>query len=247
MTQYPEGIDPESIRNAYAAVRDRVDRACARAGRAAGDVTLIAVSKTHPPEALRVLYDCGVRDFGESYVQELVDKRDVLPDDVRWHFIGRLQTNKARFVTEGVALIHSVDRVGLLDALERRAARGPNDRPVDVLLQVSLAGERTKGGVKPDGLEALYAHARKLEHIRVRGLMTMPPYDEDPQASRPYFARLRDLLAELREQVAREDEAAAAAPTELSMGMSNDFEVAIEEGATLVRVGTALFGERPKA
>jgi PLP dependent protein len=223
-------------------VRRRVAQACSRAGRSTDEVCLIAVSKTHPTEALRVLYDAGVRDFGESYVQEWLDKAAQLPADIRWHFIGRLQSNKARFVAESNAvMVHSVDRMSLAKPLA-----GRSERIVDVLIQVNLAEEETKGGVSEKDLNDFFDKLTSLESLRVRGLMTMPPYADDPEASRGYFSRLKVLLESLRRHSEGRGFDAGQLDV-LSMGMTNDFEVAIEEGATHIRVGTALFGERSTA
>ena len=205
--------DLDRLRANLDAVQARIDAACARAGRDPGEVTLVAVSKTHPVEALRVLYEAGVRDFGESYVQEWQDKAPRLPDDVRWHFIGHLQSNKAKVVDRICELVHSVD--------SPKAARRLS---APMLVEVNLSGEPTKAGIPPEGLAAFLA-----EHP-ARGLMTMPPATDDPEASRPFFRRLRELAAE-------------HGLAELSMGTSQDYRVAAEEGATLVRVGSILYRE----
>ncbi|MBA2661844.1 MAG: YggS family pyridoxal phosphate-dependent enzyme [Bradymonadaceae bacterium] len=230
------GYDPQRLHEALLRVRRTISEACERAGRAPGEVRLVAVSKTHPVEAIAILYELGVRDFGESYVQELVDKVGRLPNDIRWHFIGGLQSNKARFLGNEISLLHSVDRTSLIEALQRRS-----EQPMDILLQVNVAAEATKGGTSPDQLVALYDCARSQSKLTVRGLMTMAPYCDDPESSRGHFRVLRALLDELRTHAG---EGVASALSELSMGMSDDFAVAIEEGATLVRVGTALFGDR---
>ncbi len=213
-------------------VRARVDAACARAHRAPSDVTLIAVSKTHPVSAIREAAAAGATDFGENYAQELAEKRAELPE-LRWHFIGRLQRNKAKLVAGHVVLIHAVDTVELAHELAKRAAGTLQP----VLLSVNVAGEDTKGGVTPETASALARAVAAVPGIRLDGLMTMPPPADDPEASRPAFlalARLRDRLAQ---------ELGAPLPV-LSMGMSGDFEVAIACGATHVRVGTAIFGAR---
>lgn len=231
--------DKEELKQRLKSVRRRVARACERAGREPDEVCLIAVSKTHPVEALAVLYEEGVRDFGESYVQEWLEKKQGLPEDIRWHFIGRLQSNKARFVVEeGVALVHSLDRRSLAKSLARRS-----DEPVDVLIQVDISGEETKGGVPEGELLTFFDYLQTLPDIRVRGLMTMPPYADDGEESRPYFKRLNVLLEDVRRHCATHQLSRDSLKI-LSMGMTHDFEVAIEEGATDVRVGTALFGER---
>ncbi len=205
----------------------RIAGVSARVERAAGGraVKLVAVTKTHPPELVRAAHAAGLRVFGENYVQELTGKRAALADldGIEWHFIGHLQRNKAKEVAGQVALIHGVDGLPLAEALDRRAARAQ-----DVLVEVNVAGEASKAGIAPAELPALLDGMKKLERVRCRGLMCIPPPGED---NRPRFR----LLAEL---------ARAHGLPELSMGMSDDFEAAIEEGATIVRVGTAIFGAR---
>ncbi len=222
----------ETIATRWAAVSARVHAACERAGRAPGDVTLIAVSKTHPASAVREAAAAGATDFGENYAQELVDKRREVPD-VRWHFIGRLQRNKAKLVAGQVALVHAVDAVELAAELAKRA--GGVVQPI--LISVNVAGETSKGGVAPEATLELARAITGTTGVRLDGLMTMPPPADDPEASRPHFLALRAL----RDRVA--DALGAPLPV-LSMGMSGDFEVAIACGATHVRVGTAIFGAR---
>lgn len=211
-------------------VRERIERACAKAGRSPSEVTLVAVSKVHPADAVREAYAAGQRVFGENYVQELADKSGALADleDLRWHFIGHLQRNKVREVVRAGAWVETVDSERLAAELDKRA---PDGKPVPILLQVNVAGEAQKSGCSPEELPRLIERARALPHLELRGLMTIPPLGEVPEASRPHFARLREL-------------AAPHGLRELSMGMSADLEVAIEEGATIVRVGTAIFGAR---
>lgn len=212
--------------------------AAARAGRSPSDVLLIAVSKTFPIAAVRAAYDAGQRDFGENRVQEALQKIDAGADmSIRWHLIGHLQSNKARKAAERVAFIHSIDGVDLLtrvDAAAAAAARRPQ-----VLVQVDLAGERTKHGAAPEGLSEIFAAARHCRAAEVVGLMLLPPLAENPEDARPWFMRLR----EQRDRLLAEG-VPASMLRELSMGMSHDFEVAIEEGATMIRVGTAIFGKR---
>jgi pyridoxal phosphate enzyme (YggS family) len=215
------------------AVRERIAAAEARAGRAAGSVRLVAVSKTQPVEAVRAAYAAGARDFGENYAAELAEKIAATHDlpEARWHFIGHLQTNKVKLVA-GAALVHGVDSARLVGAIAARFA----DRVTPVLVQVSLAGEEQKSGASRDEVPAiLEAIAATGGRVVARGLMTMPPLTEDPEQVRPVFRALRELRDALGGPVRL---------PELSMGMSGDYEVAIEEGATLVRVGTAIFGER---
>lgn len=212
------------------AVRERIARACERAGRDPGEVKLVAVSKTHGPSAIRAAYDAGQRAFGENYVKELVEKAAALSDldGLELHFIGHLQRNKARAVRRVARVVETVDSARLADALEK-ASEG---RALPVLLQVNVAGEAQKSGCAPEALDELIAHVRTLPSLRVRGLMTVPPLSQDPEASRPWFRSLAAL-------------ARAHGLDALSMGMSDDLEVAIEEGATIVRVGSAIFGPRP--
>ena len=215
----------------YARVLDRVAAAARRSGRAPEDVTLVAVSKTWPADVLKDAAGAGVEIFGENRAQELKEKFAVLGDRVRWHFVGPLQSNKVRHVIGVAELVHSVDRYGLAEAIARRARSLGTVQ--DVLVEVNTGGEATKHGVEPAGAVRLAEEVAALDGIAVRGLMTIPPRTAD---ARPYF---RDLAA-LRDLVA----SAVPGATELSMGMSADFEVAIEEGATIVRVGEAIFGPR---
>jgi pyridoxal phosphate enzyme (YggS family) len=227
------------IERAVAAVRERIARAAARAGRPPDDVTLVAVSKTHPPTLIARAFAAGVRDFGENKVQEAAPKIEALADlrarGLRWHLVGHLQSNKARRALDLFDRIHSVDRAELAVRLDRIA--GEAGRTLPVLVQVAMGGEETKSGVGEADLLTLLEALRGLAHLRVEGLMTLPPPAADPEAVRPCFRRLR----EWRERAAA---AGLLQGSQLSMGMSGDFEVAVEEGATLVRVGTAIFGER---
>ena len=214
-------------------VRERIQRACARAHREVASVRLILASKTQPPAALATAYAAGARDFGENYVQEGVAKRAALADlhDARWHMIGHLQTNKARDAVAHFDLIHTLDDVRLANAL----ARARPSPPVPVLIEVNLGGEASKHGVNPDAAAALIDSARGI--VEIHGLMTIPPPSENLAIARRWFAKLR----ELRDRLAL---ASGLALKELSMGMTDDYEAAIEEGATIVRVGRAVFGER---
>ena len=220
------------------AVRDRIAAACARSGRSPSEVTLVGVSKTHPAELVREAFASGLRDFGENRVQEAEGKVDALAElraaGLRWHLVGHLQANKARKAAAVFDVVHSVDDVDLGSRLDRAAAEA--GRVLPVLVQVDLAGEATKFGLQESSLLATLESLRALSAIRVEGLMVLPPYSDDPQATRPYFERLRGLrdLGVTR----------GLCGPQLSMGMSHDFEVAIDEGATYVRVGTAIFGER---
>ena len=210
-----------------ASIRDRIARACERAERDPASVKLIAVSKTKPVELIRAALGAGQIDFGENYAQELRDKAVELGEGPRWHFLGALQTNKVKYVAGRAALVHTVDRAPLAEEIAKRA-RAINCAQ-SILLEVNLAAEPQKGGVTPAQLLSLLAAVRALPELSCQGLMCIPPAGQDPRAC---FAKLRRLRDE------------HAAGPELSMGMSDDFEVAIEEGATLVRVGTAIFGAR---
>jgi len=219
-------------------VRLQIERACQRVGRDPSEVTLLGATKTKPPHLLRWAFELGLKTFGENRVQEFLKKYEELKElPIDWHFIGRLQTNKVKYVIDKVNLIHSLDRTSLADELQKRAAK-KGIKKVPVLIEVNVGGEETKGGVAPEEAPALLEYALKnAPALEVRGLMTIPPYREDPEEVRPYFARLR----ELRDKLQREF---AIPLPHLSMGMSHDFEVAVEEGATIVRVGSAIFGER---
>ncbi|MGH3442998.1 MAG: YggS family pyridoxal phosphate-dependent enzyme [Nitriliruptorales bacterium] len=219
-------------------VQERIDAACERAGRAPSSVTLVAVTKTHPAEVVRTLLDLGIYDIGENRVDEMVAKMaDVT--GARWHFVGRLQSNKARDVVGRAVVVHSVDRASLARALSRRAEG--EGVPQRVLLQVNVGDDPGKGGCRPEDALDLLEGIRELPHLAVEGLMTIPPLPsarEDPaEAARPHFATLRELRDAARERWPE--------VVHLSMGMSADFEAAVGEGATIVRVGTALLGPRP--
>jgi len=218
-----------------AAIQQQISAACARAGRAAESVTLLAVSKTHPPEAIAAAAAAGLRLFGESKIQEARAKIPLCPGNLRWHFIGHLQSNKCREAVELFSMIQGVDSLELARELNKRAEAAAKTMPV--LLEVNVAGEASKFGYQPERLLADWGELAALPRLEIHGLMTVPPYTTDPEKARPHFRRLRELKARC------EDLLGAPLP-QLSMGMSGDFEVAIEEGATLVRIGTALFGKR---
>jgi hypothetical protein len=227
---------PENI----ASIRDRIAAAACRAGRQPEDIALMAVSKTFPAERIREAYDAGLRMFGENRVQEFAGKANALRDlhSAEWHLIGHLQTNKATKAVELFAAVDSVDSLRLAEKLNASAQQ--LKKKLKVLIEINVGGEAAKSGVAPESreLEELLSAAPELEHLEFRGLMTIPPFTDDPQEARPYFRKLRDL----RNQIARR--LSGFNMRELSMGMSHDFEVAIEEGSTCVRVGTAIFGER---
>lgn len=232
---HEDSEDIGAIPARLAAIQTRIEEAARRAGRATGSVRLVAVSKTKPIEAIRAAYAAGQRDFGENYVQELAQKADALADlgDLRWHAIGSIQRNKAKVIARVASVVHAVDRTELASELDRRAEAG--GRSLEVLVEVNVAGEATKAGCAPGDLGPLLDALARMPRLRIAGLMTMAPYVDDPELARPVFAELRAL---------RDRHGGAASLPELSMGMSHDFEVAIAEGATLVRVGTAIFGSR---
>jgi len=229
------------IADRVAAVRDRIARAAARARRRPEDVTLVAVSKTHPADSVREAFVAGVRDFGENKVQEAEPKIEALAalraEGLRWHLVGHLQANKSRLAVSLFDRIHSVDSVRLGGRLEKAAEEQARSYPV--LVQVKLGDEETKEGLDEQHLFPALESLRGSKRLRIEGLMTIPPFDADPEKVRPFFRRLRELR----------DKAVGAGlllGSQLSMGMSHDLEVAVEEGATLVRVGTALFGTRSR-
>jgi pyridoxal phosphate enzyme (YggS family) len=217
-------------------LRERIDAAARRAGRASDAVTLVGISKTMPADRVREAVAAGLLDLGENKVQEARDKIDAVGPGPRWHLVGHLQGNKANLAARLFDVVHSVDGVDLLERLERGAIAA--GRKVTALVQADLAGEATKSGAPPGAIDAILERAAGCSAVTVRGLMILPPHEEDPERARPWFRRLRELREALARRHARLD------LDELSMGMTGDFEVAIEEGATLVRVGRALFGER---
>lgn len=227
--------DHEAIAAKLDEVRARVAQAARDAGRDASTILLLAISKTKPIESVRAAYDAGQRCFGENYAQELVEKADALADlpGLEWHFVGRLQTNKARLVATRARMVHAVDSERLARELAKRAEG--RDRPLDVLIEVNVGGEASKGGLEPDALEATLRVVEAHASLRLRGLMSIPPPTETPEASRPFHRALAAL---------RDAHGGASRLPELSMGMTDDLEVAIQEGATIVRVGTAIFGAR---
>lgn len=218
-------------------VNDNINAACERAGRSREDVTLIAVSKTKPVETLKEAYDLGVRVFGENKVQELCDKYEALPKDIHWHMIGHLQRNKVKYIIDKVDLIHSVDSVRLAETIEKEAAK--RDIKVRILIEVNVAGEDTKFGLAPEEVDGFIDEISSFSHIEVAGLMTIAPYVQNPEENRSIFARLRKLSVDIAGKNVDNVNVSI-----LSMGMTNDYEVAVEEGATMVRVGTGIFGER---
>jgi len=222
------------------AIRRRMTLACRRAGRDPSDVTLVAVAKTFPVEAVREAVRAGAADIGENYVQELIGKRQQLAEaGVRWHFIGHLQSNKVKYIADWIHMIHAVDAEPLVREIDRRAAKAR--RTIDCLIEVNTTGEQSKFGVAPDDAVSLVKCCEAFGNVSIAGLMTIGPFLPDPEGSRPMFRR----LCELKGEIAALGQANVTM-RHLSMGMTGDFEVAIEEGSTLVRVGTAIFGSRKK-
>lgn len=215
----------------------RIGSAANAAGRNCGSIRLVAVSKTYPASAVSEAYQAGQRVFGENYVQELVAKAAEISEPVEWHFIGHLQSNKVRQIAGLVSMIHSVDRLSLAEEISRQW--GKLGKICDILVQVNISGESTKSGMTEDGAVGLVKDIAALPNIRIVGLMTMPPFFDEPDLARPYFAELKRLSVKIAKMGLQ-----GVGMGELSMGMSGDFEAAIQEGATLVRVGTAIFGER---
>ncbi len=218
-------------------INKRIEVSAKKSGRNPDDITLIAVSKTVDADVIRCAYDHGIRDFGENKVQEIMNKYDKLPGDVRWHLIGHLQKNKVKYIIDKVVMIHSVDSYSLIDEIESKAAKC--DKVMDILLQVNVSGEESKFGVSPDEVLDYVRYISQKPHIRLRGLMTIAQYAQNTEETRPIFAKLSEIYIDIKQE--RLDNVYM---DYLSMGMSNDFEVAIEEGANLIRVGTSIFGER---
>jgi hypothetical protein len=218
-------------------IEEQIAQACQRAGRDRSEVTLIAVSKTKPVPMLQEVYDLGARDFGENKVQELCDKIEVLPEDIRWHMIGHLQTNKVKYIVGRTALIHSVDSLHLAEEIEKQAAK--RDVVVPILIEVNIAEEESKFGIRGDETIALVRQVAAFPHIHIEGLMTIAPYVENPEENRLYFRQIRQLSVDIAAE--NIDNVGMSV---LSMGMTGDYTVAIEEGATMVRVGTGIFGKR---
>lgn len=218
-------------------VESNIRKACEKAGRERSEVTLIAVSKTKPVEALREAMDCGIRVFGENKVQEMKDKNAVITENLDWHMIGHLQANKVKYLPGMACMIHSVDNIKLAQEIEKQFAK--NDIKIDVLIEVNMAAEDTKFGLSPEEVIPFVKEISALPHLNIRGLMTIAPYTEDPESNRQYFRGLRELKDKINSM-----ELLPQPMDTLSMGMTGDYQIAIEEGATFVRVGTGIFGER---
>jgi hypothetical protein len=218
-------------------VRENIRAACRRAGRDVSEVELVAVSKTKPVSDIQVVYDAGIREFGENKVQEMNEKQAVLPSDINWHMIGHLQRNKVKNVVGTTKLIHSVDSIRLAEEISREAQK--KQCVADILLEVNVAGEETKFGFTPEETLAAAEEVGRLPGLHVKGLMTSAPFVENAEENRKYFRKLRELAVDIRKKNIDNVDMVF-----LSMGMTNDYAVAVEEGATHVRVGTAIFGSR---
>lgn len=219
------------------AVQNNIAKACAKVGRDVSEVTLIAVSKTKPVPMLEEVYQAGSRDFGENKVQELTEKYEVLPGDIRWHMIGHLQRNKVKYIVDKVALIHSVDSVRLAEEISAQAQK--KQVLVDILVEVNIAQEESKFGISREEAISMVEEIAKLPSIQIKGLMTIAPFVENPEENRMYFRKMKELSVDIMKKNIDN-----VSMDILSMGMTGDYEVAIEEGATMVRVGTGIFGAR---
>ena len=218
-------------------IEENIIEVCNKVNINSNEITLIAVSKTKPLETIKEVYNLGVRNFGENKVQELKEKYNLLPKDIKWHMIGHLQTNKVKDIIDKVHLIHSVDSIHLAEVIEKEAAK--KDIIVNILLEVNASGEESKYGIKAEELNEVIEEISKFSHIKIKGLMTVAPYTINPEENREFFSKLRELSIEIKEKNIYNVDMEI-----LSMGMTNDYKVAIEEGATMVRIGTGIFGER---
>lgn len=218
-------------------VEENIKKACEKAGRKREDITLIAVSKTKPVEMLQEIYDQNIRNFGENKVQEMCDKMEVLPKDIKWHMIGHLQTNKIKYIIGKTELIHSVDSLHLAQEISKQAVK--HDVQTDILIEINIANEQTKFGIDAGDTIQLVREIAVLPNIHIKGLMTIAPFVENPEDNRLYFRRIHQLSVDITKENIDN-----VSMDILSMGMTGDYMVAIEEGATMVRVGTGIFGER---
>jgi len=225
------------IHNNIESVKSNIRIACNKAGKDENDITLIAVSKTKPISMIQEAYAYGCRDFGENKVQELVDKFEVLPKDIHWHMIGHLQRNKVKYLIGKVSMIHSVDSLRLAEEISKEAIK--KQTYVSILIEINIGNEESKFGAKPEDAEMLIHSISKLPNIEIKGLMTVAPYTDDSELNRQYFMKLRDLSVDIKSKNIDN-----VSMNVLSMGMSGDYSVAIQEGANFVRVGTGIFGER---
>ena len=218
-------------------IEENICKACEKAGRERSEVTLIAVSKTKPLEDLQAVYDLNIRDFGENKVQELTGKIEAMPEDIRWHMIGHLQRNKVKYIVDKVELIHSVDSLRLAEEISKQAIK--KNVNVNILVEINIGDEESKFGISADEVKVLVRDIAKLDNIKVQGLMCVAPYVVDSEENRAIFHKIKDLSVDImKENIDNVN------MNVLSMGMSNDYQVAIEEGATMVRIGSNLFGKR---
>ena len=227
----------EDFKKNLEVIEENICNACKKAGRSRDEVTLIAVSKTKPVEDLQAVYDLNIRDFGENKVQELKDKIEVMPKDMKWHMIGHLQRNKVKYIIGKVELIHSVDSLRLAEEISKQAKK--NNVNADILVEVNIGDEDSKFGISTDDVIELVKDIAKLDNISIKGLMCVAPYVVDSEENRPLFHKIKDLSVDIMSE--NIDNVSMSI---LSMGMSNDYQVAIEEGATMVRIGSNLFGKR---
>ena len=218
-------------------VEENIKKACEKVGRDVNEVTLIAVSKTKPYTAIEEALPTGVKDYGENKVQELCDKYEILPKDIKWHMIGHLQRNKVKYLVGKASLIHSVDSIRLAEQIEKEYAKA--DEIANILIEVNMAQEESKFGITSEETEQLVREIAKFPHIRIKGLMTIAPYTDNPESNRVYFRNMKKLSVDIENK--NIDNVSMSV---LSMGMTGDYQVAVEEGATLVRVGTGIFGDR---
>ena len=218
-------------------VEENIQKACDKAGRKRSEVTLIAVSKTKPDEMLQEIYDEGIREFGENKVQEMCEKMELMPQDIKWNMIGHLQTNKVKYIIGKTSLIHSVDSLKLAEEIQKQAVK--HDVTADILVEVNIANEESKFGISKDETIQMVRDIAKLDHLKIKGLMTIAPFVENPEDNRLYFREIKQLSVDINNQNIDN-----VSMDVLSMGMTGDYMVAIEEGATMVRVGTGIFGER---
>jgi len=230
-------IDYDEIKCNIEQIMERVERAAQKSGRSAKDITVIGVTKTIEPERIKSAIKAGIVDLGENRVQELLEKYDVIDDECRWHLIGHLQTNKVKYIIDKVSLIHSVDSIELAREIQKRAEK--INRVMDVLVQVNVAEEKSKFGIRKNETKEFIKELAQLGNIKVKGLMTIAPLADNPESVRYVFRELNKLLIDIKQENIDNIDM-----TFLSMGMSNDFEVAIEEGSNIVRIGTAIFGKR---
>ena len=218
-------------------VEENIKKACEKVGRDVNEVTLIAVSKTKPYTAIEEALPTGVKDYGENKVQELCDKYEILPKDIKWHMIGHLQRNKVKYLVGKASLIHSVDSIRLAEQIEKEYAKA--DEIANILIEVNMAQEESKFGITSEETEQLVREIAKFPHIRIKGLMTIAPYTDNPESNRVYFRNMKKLSVDIENKNIDN-----VSMNVLSMGMTGDYQVAVEEGATMVRVGTGIFGER---